>query len=58
MPSSQLTLEFFDFDADISVDAPPPEAIVDEDLLVDGDDYATSEEYEPYDDDYDDDDYS
>ena len=57
MPSSLLTLEFFDFDADISVDAPPPEAIVDEDLLVGGDDYATSEEYEPYDDydDYDDD---
>ena len=52
MPSSLVTLEFFDFDADISVDAPPPEAIVAEDLLVGGDDYATSEEYEPYDDDY------
>ena len=47
MPSSPMTLEFYDFDADISVDAPPPEAIVDEDLLVGGDDYATSEEYEP-----------
>ncbi len=61
MPSSLMTLEFYDFDADISVDAPPPEAIVDEDLLVGDDDYATSEEYEPYDDyddeydDYDDD---
>lgn len=52
MPSSLVTLEFYDFDADISVDAPPPEVIVDEDLLVGGDDYATSEEYEPYDDDY------
>ena len=50
MPSNVVTLEFYDFDADISVDAPPPEAIVDEDLLVGGDDYATSEEYEPYDD--------
>ena len=52
MPSSLVTLEFYDFDADISVDAPPPEAIIDEALLADGDDYATSEEYEPYDDDY------
>ena len=51
MPSSLMTLEFYDFDADISVDAPPPEVIVDEDLLIGGDDYATSEEYEPYDDD-------
>ena len=49
IPSTRLTLEFFDFDADISVDAPPPEAIVDEDLLTGGDDYATSEEYEAYD---------
>ena len=47
IPSSLITVEFYDFDADISVDAPPPEAIVDEDLLVGGDDYATSEEYEP-----------
>jgi len=47
IPSSLITLEFYDFDADISVDAPPPEAIVDEDLLVGGDDYATSEGYEP-----------
>ncbi len=52
MPSSLMTLEFYDFDADISVDAPPPEVIVDEDLLIGDDDYATSEEYEPYDDDY------
>lgn len=51
MPSSLVTLEFYDFDADISVDAPSPEAIVNEDLLVGGDDYATTEEYEPYDDD-------
>ena len=50
MPSSLVTLEFYDFDADITVDAPPPEAIVDEDLLAVGDDYATSETYESYDD--------
>ncbi len=49
MPSSLVTLKFFDFDADISVDAPPPEVIVDEGLLVGGDDYATSETYESYD---------
>ena len=54
MPSSPITLEFYDYDADIGVDAPPPESIVDEDLLIGGDDYATSEEYDPYDD-YDDD---
>ncbi len=52
MPSSPITLEFYDYDADIGVDAPPPEAIVAEDLLVGGDDYATPEEYESYDDDY------
>lgn len=52
MPSSLVTLEFYDFDADIRVEAPPPETIVDEDLLAGGDDYATTEEYEPYDDDY------
>lgn len=52
VPSSLITVEFFDFDADISVEAPPPESIVDEDLLIGGDDYATTEEYEPYDDDY------
>ena len=52
VPSSLITLEFYDFDADISVGAPPPEVIVDDpDLLVGGDDYAYSEEYEPeYDD--------
>lgn len=47
MPSSLITLEFYDYGADISVDAPPPAAIVDEDLLEGGDDYATSEVYEP-----------
>ncbi len=61
MPSSPITVEFYDFDADISVDAPPPEAIVDEDLLVGDDDYATydDDDYDDddYDDDYDDDDY-
>ena len=59
VPSSLITLEFYDFDADISVKAPPPEVIIDDpDLLVGGDDFASSEEYEPeYDDDaYDDDD--
>ena len=48
VPSILITLEFYDFDADISVEAPPPELIVDDpDLLIGGDDYATSEEYEP-----------
>ena len=47
MPSSPVTLEFYDYEGDISVEAPPPEAIVDEDLLVGDDDYATSEEFEP-----------
>ena len=48
VPSTLITLEFYDFDADISVEAPPPEAIIDDlDLLVGGDDFASSEEYEP-----------
>ncbi len=47
MPSSLIILEFYDYDADISVEVPPPESIVDGDLLVGGDDYATSEEFEP-----------
>ena len=45
LPSSLITLEFYDFDADISVDAPPPEVIVDSSLILSDDDYATSEEY-------------
>ena len=53
VPSSLITLEFYDFDADISVEAPPPEMIVaDPGLLLGDDDYASSERYEPeYDDD-------
>ena len=48
MPSNLITLEFYDFDADISVDAPPPEAIVDDPGVLQGDDdFASSEEYEP-----------
>ena len=47
LPSSPVTIEFYDFDADISVDAPPPEVIVDSIQLLDDDDYATSEPYEP-----------
>ena len=47
MPSSPIVVEFYDFAADISVDAPPADAIVDEDLLTGGDDYATSEDFEP-----------
>ena len=47
VPSSPVTLEFYDFDADISVDAPPPEVIVDSSLILSDDDYATSEELEP-----------
>lgn len=34
MPSLALVFEFYDFDADISVDAPPPEAIVDDPSLL------------------------
>lgn len=52
MPSNLISLEFYDFDADISVDPPPAEAIVDAGLLVGGDDYA-----DDYADDYDDDGY-
>ena len=39
IPSSLVTLEFYDFDADISVEAPPPEVIVADPglLLGDGD---------------------
>lgn len=47
MPSSLITLEFYDYDADISVDAPPPEAIVDEGILAGDDAYATSEQSGP-----------
>ncbi len=47
LPSSPVTIEFYDFNADIRVDPPPPETVVDaSQILVDGD-YATSEEYEP-----------
>jgi len=52
MPSSPITLEFYDYNADIGVDAPPPEAIVDEDLLIGS--YGGGGGAEPYDDDYDD----
>ena len=55
IPSSLINIEFYDYDADISVEAPPPGAIVDEDLLADDDDYSTSDQFEPTDDDYDDD---
>ena len=59
IPSNRLTFEFYDFDADISVDAPPPEAIIDDpDLLRGDDDYASGGsggEYEP---EYDDDGYN
>lgn len=53
VPSSLITLEFFDFDADISVEAPPPDSIVDRSLILGDDDFASSEEYEPEYDDYD-----
>ena len=53
IPSNLITLEFYDFDADISVDAPPSEVIVDPSQILGDDDFATTEEYEPaYDDDY------
>ena len=34
IPSSLITVEFYDFDADISVEAPPPETIVDDPSLL------------------------
>ena len=54
MPSSPITLEFYDYDADIGVDAPPPEAIVAEGLLVGsyGGGGGGAEPYDDYDDDY------
>ncbi len=57
MPPSPFTVEFYDFDADISVDAPPPDAILDVGLIVGDDDYAYGETYESYEDDGYDDDY-
>ena len=36
MPSELITIEFFDFDADISVEAPPPEMIVENPGLFQG----------------------
>ena len=48
IPSSLINIEFYDYDADISVEAPPPDAIVEEDLL-EGNDYYDDEDY---DDDY------
>ena len=41
-PSSLITVEFYDFDADIRVDAPPPGTIVDRDLLMGGDGYGAA----------------
>ena len=52
IPSNLITLEFYDFDADISVDPPPPEAIIDDPDLLGGagGGGATSESViEPYD---------
>ncbi len=51
VPSNLITLEFYDFDADISVDAPPPELIVDDPSLLRGDSGGGSV-VEPYDDEY------
>ncbi len=45
VPPSLITLEFYDFDADINVEAPPAEVIVDPGLIQGDDDYATSEGY-------------
>lgn len=36
LPSNLVTVEFYDFDADISVEAPPPELLVDPSLIRDG----------------------
>ncbi len=52
VPSIPVALEFYDFDTDIRVDAPPAGLIFDDaDLFLGGDDYATAQPYEPeYDD--------
>lgn len=51
IPATPVTIEFFDFGADISVDAPPPETIVDDpSLLGRGDGYDPVADIEPYDD--------
>ena len=47
MGEGSCSRQGYDFDADISVDAPPPEVIVDSSLILSDDDYATSEEYTP-----------
>ena len=36
IPSNLITVEFYDFDADISVEAPPPELLVDPSLIQNG----------------------
>ena len=55
IPSNLITVEFYDFDADISVDAPPPELIVDASLLRgDSGGGAGGSVVEPYDDEYED----
>ena len=58
IPSSLITLEFYDFDADISVDAPPPELIVDDPSLLGrggSGGGAGGEVIDPFEDDYGDD---
>ena len=58
VPSSLITLEFYDFDADISVDAPPPELIVDDPSLLGrggSGGGAGGEVIDPFEDDYGDD---
>ena len=55
IPSSLITVEFYDFDADISVEAPPPELIVDEaDLRRNAGGGAGGSAAEPNDDEYED----
>ena len=44
-PQILLTLEFYDFDADISVEAPPPESVTDDPSIFQPDDYAESSTY-------------
>ena len=45
MPQLLLTLEFYDFDADISVEAPPPESVTDDPSIFQSGDYAESSTY-------------
>ena len=59
VPSTVVTVDFVDYDTGIEVEAPPPEVIVDDPSVLQGDDGFAYEseyqgDYDDYDDDYDD----